>query len=122
MKCCGSDRATPFCPICGKKLSSPSALVDLLADLRKRERMAHKKWDKYVADRVMPGNVPYGRTRQQAEALEDSIKLKKQSDRWKVWADAIEAVMNGEYGKIHSDWLEEHGQQKAAEMLRGAFS
>ena len=36
-KCCGEVRATPFCPVCGKKMQHPR-LVSLLEHCRTHER------------------------------------------------------------------------------------
>ena len=44
--CCGDERVTPFCPICGKQLALKSATIDgLLAHIRDTRRSQQTRFD-----------------------------------------------------------------------------
>ena len=46
LNCCGKNRKTPFCPICGKSLIEPAE--ELLAELRRQLALVNPREAKYA--------------------------------------------------------------------------
>jgi hypothetical protein len=73
MTCCGQNRASTFCPECGRKLRKVGTLKSLLAHLRRQQHLAELRADR----------------RPQVVGLADTLA------KWKSWGDALERVMGG---------------------------
>jgi hypothetical protein len=87
IQCCGKSRSTPFCPQCGKRLTTTDPLLDLLVYLRIQAKKISSKAESY-ADAVATGHGTVGPADVQA-ALSAAT-------RWRNWADALAAKIGAE--------------------------
>lgn len=87
--CCGKDRAARFCPDCGKPFESVGLLHDLLAHLRKTEKMRRStvKHD----ERKIGERPEHGRRYKKYSASHD-----RSAEKFKAWGDALEVLLNKE--------------------------
>lgn len=84
MKCCGENRSTPFCPMCGKKLSEDPLFV-LLMYLRKHSEALRNKSQGLVDMEADPG---------QYWSKPSAIRSRKVTiAKWDAWVEAIETMM-----------------------------
>lgn len=77
--CCGQDRTTPYCPMCGKQLVLPPA-EELLAYVRFMGVNAEREREKVEKARYRDGGERL------KQATENAAK-------WKRWADALEKLI-----------------------------
>lgn len=109
MKCCGSERTTPYCSSCGKQLMKPSPLVEILQQERKKlvesemllEKAKNEKWNRASTEQI---EATLNKAKSRIEALEE----------------AMTNLSNP--AKVMSDWLKDNGYEEAARALLGAFS
>jgi hypothetical protein len=78
MKCCGSDRATPYCPICGTRLKGAAPLNELLNHCRTNAKK-------------LIGKQRYDRSGGGEHVLDEEQDRKGR--RWQEWADALAELM-----------------------------
>ena len=74
--CCGEDRETNFCPVCGADLKS-DPLVSLLRYIRNMQQNAQRYYDRHV------DHADSKRGRHHRAKI----------DKWQIWGDAVESVL-----------------------------
>lgn len=112
MRCCGSERTTPYCPSCGKNLLEPSPLVSILKFYRGKYTKLKgvlEKHERYYKDTPSHSSL---------------IAARKEEQKMKLTVEALEEAMNnlGQPAKVMSDWLKENGYEEAGKALLGAFT
>jgi hypothetical protein len=116
MKCCGSERTTPFCPTCGKRLANPSPLVGVLEGLvnsHKRAKTELKEAEYRFSSFVNKSKVP------------DFVKKARDKvEKYERQIDAVQEAMNtlSSPAKVMSDWLKDNVYEEAGKALLGAFT
>lgn len=81
MFCCGEERTTPFCPMCGRDTTDTSPLGELLAHVRK-----HAK-----------ASAAFARNEQARLGREDTEYIKKllrTRDRWMLWSQSLAEMIS----------------------------
>jgi hypothetical protein len=75
--CCGAERSTPFCPMCGKRLIRNEGLYGLLLQCRTTEKKMRSKLEYSARD---------GDQREKESILSSA-------DKWKAWGDALAKLL-----------------------------
>jgi len=77
MECCGEDRMTPYCPMCGK-LITDTVLATLIAHISTQARNARNYYSKCAGDT------------DPSEYLQSRLpKLKARAEKWEAWHKTI---------------------------------
>lgn len=87
MKCCGEERTTPFCPICGLELQGTRTLYGLLRHCRTQQAALEVK----IADREA-FDKREGRSQHPFPSKERQTK--NAAEKWKTWADELQKLLN----------------------------
>lgn len=83
--CCGENRETPFCPMCGARIRRPSPLDELLEYIRK-QRAAAVSWLRKAERRAAEAENP-ARHRTHLQQRRDAVM------KWERWVAAVESQM-----------------------------
>jgi hypothetical protein len=87
MVCCGEDRLTPYCPMCGKDISVNVDLFVLLDHLRKTGKRYSTMAMRWRKRSTKPGYLPNSCERR--AALYD-----ESANKWNGWANGLAALMS----------------------------
>lgn len=88
VRCCGEDRRTPFCPLCGKEIAPEASVLNLLAYLSANAGKARKDLEE-----IEPGSHKH-----------DSKK--KTLDKWGTWEVGLKRLI---------DFYEEHRPSRGSQ-------
>jgi hypothetical protein len=92
-ECCGEERDTPFCPICGRQLTVGYTLHQLIAYCRQHQKQREKELRR-LTDSAEPSPVSFTVGNDRDERRMVRIRHAQQfRDKWKSWADQIESLM-----------------------------
>ena len=85
MKCCGENRSTPFCPLCGRKLEA-EPLLTLKAYVRAHAEQLGRRLEilkaQYAREELEEDRSFLGKNIQSCE---------RHFQKWREWLDALEA-------------------------------
>lgn len=91
-KCCGESRDTPFCPICGQRLSKDINPLRMLVVHCRRTAASHQTQSENWRKAIDGAENETIRSRLQKRiASEDGLAAK-----WNQWADELEKLLNQE--------------------------
>ncbi len=89
-ECCGENRGTPYCPMCGKQLGSSMKL--LLIFVATHAKAARKTEAELIAKRENVTDTPERPTR--TANLERSIAARGRTARkWSSWEDGLRDLL-----------------------------
>lgn len=89
MICCGEDRSTPFCPMCGHSIESEhaKALSELLRHAEKSLKMSDSNMRRHKQ------RMQSCEEKHKSHHLHASLKCASVSCKWSRWVDAIKEAM-----------------------------
>lgn len=102
MNCCGKDRVTNFCPVCGKAMNKESSLLSLVRYLGQQLAAAekrlkeHEKHIAYYAEQAKSLSSDNHWKNKLAEQQKTIVEAAKRRDRWKDWQEALIKLVDGE--------------------------
>jgi len=94
MKCCGEDRTTPFCPMCGKQLRQPHPLDSLVKHCQvtsKGQRSQAENYRRQAENYRRQAKTPDEEKAAWFDSLADAAD--KKASKWERWATAIEKLI-----------------------------
>jgi hypothetical protein len=91
--CCGQDRASRFCPECGKKLQD-HPLDSLLSHAREVLKVQETRAANLRKKIAWQAENPDARRYRPDVCEEDLIAPERLAAKWRAWAEALEAVLD----------------------------
>ena len=82
-ECCGEERGTPFCPLCGKELRVP--LMSFVRHCRTSASKVRKQLKAYI--------VRVGDKSRSERGLKRQAQLEGRIKKWESWADDLEKLI-----------------------------
>jgi len=106
MECCGKEVETPYCPFCGKRITS-KPIYGLLQKLKLTVRALKTQYE----TKKKEWTARYKNELENTRFISQCEKFEAKIRRWESWSEELEKLIEKNYSKIKKDYKREQKAQ-----------